>query len=158
MTVSPAQRAQRQAAGKRSGQSRAGHTGASATGDPNAAMPITADPEVDKQLADYIALAGKPVSWPDVKNCEQVRAEIYRTRAAARADRIESGALITREVARARDERAAQAFREGIQSINELLTRFVPADRLLEAQKAGREWTENVLTKVSDAITPEEDK
>ena len=157
MSVSPAQRAQRRAAGKSSGKSRG--TGTTSDdepqGDPDAPMPVTHDPEVDDEMAAYDLVVGKPMSWPDVKNRVQTRAEIYRTRAAARADRVESGALLTRDQVRTRDERAVQVFCAELQTINQQLTALVPADRLLAAQGAMREWIDGVLNKVADAIEGE---
>lgn len=151
--VTTAQRDQRRAAGKRSGQVRGHREGSGESdGNPDAPMPVTADPDVDAQMAAYIAVAGKPKYWTDIKACEQVRAEIYKTRAAALADKIARGGLLTKEQVRARDERGAKAYKDGLLKVQELLTAHVPADRLLDAQKAAREWIETTLNQVAAEI------
>lgn len=150
--MTPAARAQRREAGKRSGIVRAGRDGVAPTGNPSAPMPATNDPDVDAQLEGYDRIVGEPQSWPDVKNREQVRGEILRNRAAARADLIESGAAMTRDQVRTRDERLALAVKSGLSNVNQLLTAHVPADRLLDAQKSAREWIEATLTQVAAAI------
>lgn len=152
MPVSPAQRAQRRAAGKKSGQVRGGHDGSDGQGDPNAPMPVSNDPEVDVMMEGYVKLAGKPASWPDVKNCEQVRAEIYRTRAAARQDAIDAKALITRDQLRARDEALSAAIKSALSSVTDSLSSHVPPDRILAFQKAAAAWIAEVRTKLADQI------
>jgi hypothetical protein len=106
-------------------------------------------------MAAFVETVGEPQSWPDVKNYVQTEAEIYKTLGVAQQFEIDAGRLLTRDQVRARDERTAQIFREGLQSINEQLTAHVPADRLLAAQKAIREWVDGVLHKVADAIEGE---
>lgn len=153
MPITPAQRAQRRSAGKRSGQVRGRREDQDNTsGDPSAPMPVTNDPDVDAQLEAYDLRVGAPQSWPDVKNREQVRGEILRNKAAARADRIESGAALTREQVRARDERLAAAVKAGLSNVSQLLTDHVPPDRLLDAQKAARLWVEKTLTDVAAVV------
>lgn len=151
--ISPAQRAQRRAAGKRSGQVRAGHEdGPSPDADPSAPMPTTSDPDVDAQLEAYDRSVGQPQSWPDVKNREQVRGEILRNKAVARQGLIDSGHILTRDQVRLRDESHASAFKEGLSTVNELLAKHVPADKLLAAQKEARNWIDGILERVANAI------
>ena len=152
MTISPAQRRQRQQAGRKSGQVRAGHDGSEGQGDPNAPLPTSSDPEVDAMMAAYVELAGKPVSWPDVKNCEQVRAEIYKTRAAARQDQIDAKALITRDQLRARDEKLAEAIKSALGTAVDKLAANLPPDRIPAFQKACAAWVAEVREKLADEI------
>jgi len=159
VTVSPAQRAQRRNAGKKSGKVRAGHAGESTPlpdrplGAPFVAKSSNA--EVAERMATFVATVGEPMSWPDVKNYVQTEAEIYKTLGVAQQFEIDAGRILTREQVRARDERAAQIFRTELQTINQQLTALVPADRLLAAQSAMREWIDGLLNKVADAIEGE---
>lgn len=152
MTVSPAQRAQRRNAGKRSGQVRGGHDGEEPQGDPDAPMPITQDPEVDAEMAAYDNVVGKPMSWPDVKNRVQTRAEIYRTRAAARQDQVDAGRLVTRDVMMKRDEMVDAFWADQLRTVHDLLRDILPPDKLLAAQGRADAWINGVRTKVADQV------
>ncbi len=152
MTVSPAQRAQRRNAGKRSGQVRGGHDGEEPQGDPDAPMPITHDPDVDAEMAAYDAVVGKPMSWPDVKNRVQTRAEIYRTRAAARQDQVDAGRLITRDVLVKRDETVDAFWSDALRTVHTLLQDLLPPDKLLAAQQKADTWINTVRTQVADRV------
>ena len=155
MTVSPAQRAQRRAAGRSSGKARARHSGddePAEDADPDAPLPFTGDPEVDKEMAAYDAVVGKPMSWPDVKNRVQTRAEIYKTRAAARQDQIDAKALITRDQLRARDEKLAEAIKSALGTAVDKLAANLPPDRIPAFQKACAAWVAEVREKLADEI------
>lgn len=149
--ISEAQRAQRRKAGKRSGESRGGREDQEPAGDPNAPMP-SSDPEVDAILAAYTEMAGKPQSWPDIKNCEQVRAEIYKTRAAARQDQLDAKRLLTRDQVRARDETKVELFRSALMSAIDLVAKWVPPDKILAAQSAFREWADQTLEHIANDV------
>lgn len=151
--VTPAQIRQRREAGRKSGRAR-GHCveGSSEDANPDAPVPTSSDPEVDRMITGYVAMAGKPKYWSDIKALEQVRAEIYKTRAAARQDQIERGNLLTRDQVRARDEAHTAAIKEGLSSVTELLTAHVPPDRLLDAQEAAREWADRFLENLAAVL------
>lgn len=149
--LTEAQRAQKRAAGKKSGEVRGRRAAEESGADPDAPMPHS-DPEVDAILASYTAIAGKPQSWPDIKNCEQVRAEIYKTRAAARQDQLDSKRLLTREQVRSRDEAKVELFRSALMSAIDLVAKWVPSDKILAAQSAFREWADQTLERIADDV------
>lgn len=157
MTISPAQRAQRRNAGKKSGQVRGGRaeTGipGSVTRPPAGSFSAaSSNVEVAKRMRAFVETVGEPQSWPDVKNYVQTEAEIYKTLGVAQQFEIDAGRLLTADQVDARDESRAQAFRSGLQSVGSLLAAHVPADRLHEAQRAAREWADGVLSGVAEAI------
>jgi len=155
-----AQRAAGRKAGRASGIARGTGTRVDQPGqqepdpdfDPAQALPVTSDPDVDKMIASYVSVVGPPQSWPDVKNLEQVRAEIYRTRSAARQDAIDAGQVVTREIMRTRDEEVAQIIKQQLATLPELLRDLIPADKLLAAQKRADEWIGKVRTAVADGV------
>ena len=150
--ISPAQREQRRAAGKKSGVSRSGRLNVDA---PNVIAPrriSQSEADVDAAIARYVEIIGEPTGWTEVKALEQTRAEIYRTRTAAREDEIARGQLFTRDQIATRDESLALIFREQIRSVTDLIAAHVPPERVNAAQHAAVEWADRVLTAVADAI------
>ena len=152
--ITPAQRAQRSAAGKRSGGVRSGRAPSEDGAAPTISgqLPATSDPDVDKQIAAYVAIVGDPTGWTEVKALEQTRAEIYRTRAAARADDIERHALFTRDQIRTRDEWLATTLKDSLRGVADLAARYAPPEQKQAAQVDAQRWADGVLTAVADAV------
>jgi hypothetical protein len=150
--ITPAQRAQRSAAGKRSGGARSGRDQSGADHSISGQMPATSDPDVDAQIAAYVAIVGDPQGWTEVKALEQTRAEIYRTRAAAREDELARGRLFTRDQVTERDEIHNAAIKEALATVTDLIAKHVPPERITAAQAEARAWADGVLTAVADAI------
>ena len=98
-------------------------------------------------------------SWIDYKDylaCELQKEKIAAAKievetATTKRD-VERGALMTRDQVRVRDEAHTAAIKEGLSSVTELLTAHVPADRLLDAQKAAREWADRFLENLAAAL------
>ena len=106
--LTKAQREQRSAAGRQSGalRSRATSTGKKT----RAQLLPDEDKAIQEQLANYDLVAGKTKSWPDVKNREQVRAEIIRNETARLQLAEERGRLVDRKLVR----EAAAGMRDAI--------------------------------------------
>jgi hypothetical protein len=98
-------------------------------------------------------------TWIDLKdklNCDLLErkisaADIEVETLAAKRDQ-ERGKLLTIEQVRARDERNAEIFRNALLSAVDLAAKWVPADRIIIAQAAFREWVDATLEKVSAEV------
>lgn len=98
-------------------------------------------------------------SWIDYKDylaCELQKEKIAAAKievetATTKRD-VERGALMTRDQVRLRDEAHTAAIKEGLSSVTELLTAHVPPDRLLDAQKAAREWADRFLENLAAVL------
>ncbi len=53
---------------------------------------------------------------------------------------------------RERDERHAEVIRRSMGTVNDLLAKHVPADRILAAQAEAREWIDATLEQVADEV------
>lgn len=161
MHISESKRAAGRKGGQKSGEARRrldpdrpfrGSLADGAQGIPGTPLPPSGDPDVDAKLAAYTKLVGEPLSWPDVKTMEQVRAEIYKTMGEADARSVRTGKLFTLDQVRARDEAAAQVFRERLRTVTDLVVKLAPPERVVAAQKEASEWADGVATAVADEL------
>lgn len=98
-------------------------------------------------------------NWIDRKDqlaCELLErkiaaADVEVETAEAKRDQ-ERGKLLTLEQVRARDERHAEVFRRRLEQVNDLLAAHVPADQIITAQAAAREWINQTLEQVSAEV------
>ena len=143
---------QQRAAGRASGLARSGRGPDHPGGNPDAPMPTSGDTAVDAIIAGYVDVVGQPAGWQEVKALEQTRAEIYKTKAAAREHAVAVGSLFTREQITARDERLAIIFRDQLRSVTDLVVGISSPERVRQAQKDAQDWMDRVLSAVADAI------
>lgn len=96
------------------------------------------------------------MAYKDYLECELrkrkiLEADIDVETAATKRDQGR-GKLLTYDQVRARDERHTDAFRRSILSAADLLPKWVPADKILAAQVAMREWADQQLAAVADQV------
>jgi hypothetical protein len=103
-------------------------------------------------IAGYVAIVGNPSGWQEVKALEQTRAEIYKTKAAAREHAVATGSLFTRDQITARDEKLATIFRDQLRSVTDLMVQIAAPEKIRQAQAQAQEWTDRVASAVADAI------
>lgn len=98
------------------------------------------------------------ISRKDQLACELLErkieaADIDVETAAAKRDQ-ERGKLLTLVQVRARDEKSADIFRRGLLSFADLVSQWVPADKIIQAQSIFREHAEKTLGAIADEIAP----
>jgi hypothetical protein len=150
--MAPNSREHLRMAGKASGRARSGRDPDAPGGDPSAPMPTGGDSAVDDMIAGYVAIVGNPSGWQEVKALEQTRAEIYKTKAAAREHAVATGSLFTRDQITARDEKLATIFRDQLRSVTDLMVQIAAPEKIRQAQAQAQEWTDRVASAVADAI------
>lgn len=110
------------------------------------------DFDIDAKMGEYRSIVGDPTSWTECKAMEQVRYEMYKTRLAARDDQKARGQLMAIADVRARDEAKALIFRRALNSVPDLLAKWVAPDKILAAQAEAREWADETLRRVADEV------
>ena len=98
------------------------------------------------------------ISRKDQLACELLErkieaADIDVETAATKRDQ-ERGKLLTLAQVRARDEKSADIFRRGLLSFVDLVSQWVPADKIIQAQSAFREHAEKTLGSIANEISP----
>lgn len=142
-----AQRQARRAAAQAGGMAKAGRSLPSG---------LPSGKEVLKALPDAAFAVDCWMAYKDYLECELrkrkiLEADIDVETAAAKRDQ-ERGRLLTVTQVRERDERHTSAFRAALLSFPDLLREWVPADKILAAQAAAREWVDRQLETVANQV------
>lgn len=150
--VSDIQREQRRQAGKKSGEVRGGRAESirSVSGSAPDLGNLSAD--IKRRMDSYVQLAGDPVSWPDIKNYEQVIEQMIINER-RQLDLAQSrGELFTSAQIQARDEASDELILSHLDAFVAYVGTLVPPERKTDVCARTREWLDQTKGEISVAL------
>ena len=142
------------AAARRRNGAKGGRPGADAPLKCPVSAPIQ-DPEVERRMAEFMALCGKPDKWTDAKTMEQTRAEITRTLTAVAVLAKERGDMVPRGTVQQATEALRDCFQRGFDGhpkrVADRLTEYPPAFRAAVAEAVAADQADTFAAIINEA-------